>query len=88
MTNEEGVIAAKLVKEQRRCTDRYLLSERRRDTMVLHNEPKSRLLSFPRFYADSATWTVDRQFLWGKHLLITPVLDPVSQKHKHSNATL
>ncbi|AWO99215.1 putative maltase-glucoamylase intestinal-like [Scophthalmus maximus] len=28
------------------------------------------------FYADSATWTVDRQFLWGKHLLITPVLDP------------
>uniref|UniRef100_A0A4W6E7F6 alpha-glucosidase n=1 Tax=Lates calcarifer TaxID=8187 RepID=A0A4W6E7F6_LATCA len=28
------------------------------------------------FYSDSATWTVDRQFLWGKHLLITPVLDP------------
>ncbi|XP_041660826.1 maltase-glucoamylase, intestinal [Cheilinus undulatus] len=27
------------------------------------------------FYSDSATWTVDRQFLWGKHLLITPVLD-------------
>ncbi|GAA6088330.1 sucrase-isomaltase, intestinal, partial [Tachysurus ichikawai] len=28
------------------------------------------------FYSDSATWTVDRQFLWGAHLLITPVLDP------------
>ncbi|XP_022623710.1 maltase-glucoamylase, intestinal-like [Seriola dumerili] len=28
------------------------------------------------FYSDSATWTVDHQFLWGKHLLITPVLDP------------
>ncbi|XP_074535530.1 sucrase-isomaltase, intestinal [Halichoeres trimaculatus] len=28
------------------------------------------------FYTDSATWTVDRQFLWGRHLLITPVLDP------------
>ncbi|KAK7909767.1 hypothetical protein WMY93_014451 [Mugilogobius chulae] len=28
------------------------------------------------FYWDSATWTVDRQFLWGKGLLITPVLDP------------
>uniref|UniRef100_A0A3Q3EIB9 alpha-glucosidase n=1 Tax=Labrus bergylta TaxID=56723 RepID=A0A3Q3EIB9_9LABR len=28
------------------------------------------------FYSDRATWTVDRQFLWGKHLLITPVLDP------------
>ncbi|XP_034556178.1 maltase-glucoamylase, intestinal [Notolabrus celidotus] len=27
------------------------------------------------FYSDSATWTVDRQFLWGKHFLITPVLD-------------
>ncbi|XP_061924131.1 sucrase-isomaltase, intestinal [Entelurus aequoreus] len=28
------------------------------------------------FYSDENTWTVDRQFLWGKHLLITPVLDP------------
>nr|XP_020456095.1 sucrase-isomaltase, intestinal [Monopterus albus] len=28
------------------------------------------------FFTDSNTWTVDRQFLWGKHLLITPVLDP------------
>uniref|UniRef100_A0A669BLK2 alpha-glucosidase n=1 Tax=Oreochromis niloticus TaxID=8128 RepID=A0A669BLK2_ORENI len=34
------------------------------------------------FYSDSETWTVDRQFLWGKHLLITPVLDPVSD-HTH-----
>ncbi|XP_066565478.1 sucrase-isomaltase, intestinal isoform X2 [Amia ocellicauda] len=28
------------------------------------------------FYTDEATWTVDRQFLWGPYLLITPVLDP------------
>ncbi|XP_075905811.1 sucrase-isomaltase, intestinal [Nelusetta ayraudi] len=28
------------------------------------------------FYSDRNTWNVDRQFLWGKHLLITPVLDP------------
>ncbi|KAF4072036.1 hypothetical protein AMELA_G00269730 [Ameiurus melas] len=27
------------------------------------------------FYSDPATWTVDLQFLWGAHLLITPVLD-------------
>ncbi|XP_058489999.1 sucrase-isomaltase, intestinal [Solea solea] len=27
------------------------------------------------FYSDNITWSVDRQFLWGKHLLITPVLD-------------
>ncbi|KAJ7995347.1 hypothetical protein DPEC_G00243620 [Dallia pectoralis] len=28
------------------------------------------------FYSDERTWTIDRQFLWGKSLLITPVLDP------------
>ncbi|XP_067851464.1 sucrase-isomaltase, intestinal [Heptranchias perlo] len=28
------------------------------------------------FPSDNATWTVDRQFLWGPALLITPVLDP------------
>nr|XP_015216325.1 PREDICTED: sucrase-isomaltase, intestinal [Lepisosteus oculatus] len=28
------------------------------------------------FYTDKATWGVDRQFLWGPSLLITPVLDP------------
>ncbi|NXC50572.1 MGA protein, partial [Penelope pileata] len=28
------------------------------------------------FYADEATWAVDRQFLWGPALLITPVLEP------------
>ncbi|XP_064158335.1 sucrase-isomaltase, intestinal [Anguilla rostrata] len=28
------------------------------------------------FYSDNATWAVDRQFLWGPHLLITPVLEP------------
>lgn len=30
-----------------------------------------------RFYSDEATWSVDKQFLWGPGLLITPVLDPV-----------
>ncbi|XP_043072751.1 LOW QUALITY PROTEIN: sucrase-isomaltase, intestinal-like [Puntigrus tetrazona] len=28
------------------------------------------------FYSDSETWSVDQQFMWGAHLLITPVLDP------------
>ncbi|XP_073709957.1 sucrase-isomaltase, intestinal isoform X1 [Misgurnus anguillicaudatus] len=28
------------------------------------------------FFSDNATWKVDRQFMWGAHLLITPVLDP------------
>ncbi|XP_054662763.1 maltase-glucoamylase-like isoform X2 [Grus americana] len=28
------------------------------------------------FYSDEATWSVDKQFLWGPGLLITPVLDP------------
>ncbi|KAL8187967.1 UNVERIFIED_CONTAM: hypothetical protein K2H54_058646 [Gekko kuhli] len=27
------------------------------------------------FYSDSNTWNIDRQFLWGSGLLITPVLD-------------
>ncbi|XP_073692479.1 sucrase-isomaltase, intestinal-like [Garra rufa] len=27
------------------------------------------------FYSDSETWAVQNQFLWGAHLLITPVLD-------------
>uniref|UniRef100_A0A8D0H5K9 P-type domain-containing protein n=1 Tax=Sphenodon punctatus TaxID=8508 RepID=A0A8D0H5K9_SPHPU len=29
------------------------------------------------FYSDNATWGIDRQFLWGPGLLITPVLDLV-----------
>ncbi|XP_075013544.1 sucrase-isomaltase, intestinal isoform X1 [Calonectris borealis] len=28
------------------------------------------------FYSDEVTWSVDRQFLWGPGLLISPVLDP------------
>uniref|UniRef100_A0A9J7ZVC4 alpha-glucosidase n=1 Tax=Cyprinus carpio carpio TaxID=630221 RepID=A0A9J7ZVC4_CYPCA len=28
------------------------------------------------FYSDSETWAVHKQFMWGAHLLITPVLDP------------
>ncbi|XP_038672624.1 maltase-glucoamylase, intestinal [Scyliorhinus canicula] len=31
---------------------------------------------FHEFPSDNSTWTVDRQFLWGPALLITPVLDP------------
>ncbi|KAJ6660960.1 hypothetical protein lerEdw1_016980 [Lerista edwardsae] len=27
------------------------------------------------FYSDEATWAIDRQFMWGPGLLITPVLD-------------
>jgi len=37
-----------------------------------------------RFYSDSETWAVHKQFMWGAHLLITPVLDPVSQ-HTHTH---
>uniref|UniRef100_A0A8C3J0N4 Maltase-glucoamylase n=1 Tax=Calidris pygmaea TaxID=425635 RepID=A0A8C3J0N4_9CHAR len=29
------------------------------------------------FYSEEATWGVDKQFLWGPGLLITPVLEPV-----------
>ncbi|XP_067392749.1 sucrase-isomaltase, intestinal [Emydura macquarii macquarii] len=32
------------------------------------------------FYSDEATWAIDRQFLWGPGLLITPVLDPGVEK--------
>ncbi|KAM9274801.1 sucrase-isomaltase, intestinal [Cariama cristata] len=28
------------------------------------------------FYSDEVTWSVDKQFLWGPGLLISPVLDP------------
>ncbi|XP_075617740.1 sucrase-isomaltase, intestinal [Balearica regulorum gibbericeps] len=28
------------------------------------------------FYSDDVTWSVDKQFLWGPGLLISPVLDP------------
>lgn len=42
---------------------------------------KNQLLLYPshipRFYTDELTWNVDRQFLWGPGLLISPVLDPV-----------
>uniref|UniRef100_UPI00398F668E maltase-glucoamylase n=1 Tax=Pristiophorus japonicus TaxID=55135 RepID=UPI00398F668E len=32
------------------------------------------------FPSDNATWTIDRQFLWGPALLITPVLDPGTEE--------
>lgn len=48
------------------------------DTGVFH---KKQLLLCPshirRFYTDELTWDIDRQFLWGPGLLISPVLDPV-----------
>ena len=31
-----------------------------------------------RFYDDETTYDIDRQFLWGAGLMITPVLDEVS----------
>lgn len=33
-------------------------------------------VSFKRFPKDVQTYGIDRQFLWGKSLLVTPVLDP------------
>ena len=30
-----------------------------------------------RFVTDSATWSIDRQFMWGSQLLISPVLEQV-----------
>lgn len=35
------------------------------------------VFSLFRFYSDEATWAIDRQFMWGPGLLITPVLDAV-----------
>ncbi|XP_029441992.1 LOW QUALITY PROTEIN: maltase-glucoamylase, intestinal-like, partial [Rhinatrema bivittatum] len=32
------------------------------------------------FYSNETTWDVDRQFLWGPGLLITPVLDPGTEE--------
>ena len=32
---------------------------------------------YPRFTSDSATWNIDRQFLWGPALLISPALEKV-----------
>ncbi|XP_068932192.1 lysosomal alpha-glucosidase isoform X1 [Petaurus breviceps papuanus] len=39
-----------------------------------HGEPVARPL-FLEFPSDRNTWTLDRQFLWGEALLITPVLE-------------
>lgn len=33
-------------------------------------------MSSSRFPEDPNAWTVDRQFMWGEGLLITPVLEP------------
>lgn len=42
---------------------------------------KTRFLIYPshlfRFYSDEITWDIDRQFLWGPGLLISPALEPV-----------
>lgn len=47
------------------------------------------ILFLCRFYSDSETWAVDKQFLWGAHLLITPVLDPVSEHiHTHTSSCM
>uniref|UniRef100_A0A8C2KEL2 alpha-glucosidase n=1 Tax=Cyprinus carpio TaxID=7962 RepID=A0A8C2KEL2_CYPCA len=44
----------------------------------------SLVVNTSRFYSDSETWAVHKQFMWGAHLLITPVLDPVSE-HTHTH---
>lgn len=36
-----------------------------------------------RFTVDSATWTIDKQFLWGSALLISPALEEVSDFFCH-----
>lgn len=33
-------------------------------------------VSLKRFPSDVQTYGIDRQFLWGRSLLVTPVLDP------------
>ncbi|XP_033884004.3 sucrase-isomaltase, intestinal [Acipenser ruthenus] len=48
-------------------------------TLFHHAHVKGDTVTRPmmhEFYSDPATWKVDRQFLWGPGLLITPVLDP------------
>ncbi|KAJ7325169.1 hypothetical protein JRQ81_018189 [Phrynocephalus forsythii] len=43
---------------------------------LLVNSTKHYLnIRYTLFYSDEATWAIDRQFLWGPGLLITPVLD-------------
>lgn len=34
------------------------------------------MCNFKRFPKDVRTYGIDKQFLWGKNLLVTPVLDP------------
>lgn len=38
--------------------------------------PSHRLTVFNRFPKDAQTYGIDRQFLWGRSLLVTPVVDP------------
>uniref|UniRef100_A0A8C1BIY9 alpha-glucosidase n=1 Tax=Cyprinus carpio carpio TaxID=630221 RepID=A0A8C1BIY9_CYPCA len=40
------------------------------------------------FYSDSETWAVHKQFMWGAHLLITPVLDPITDRKATINMYL
>uniref|UniRef100_A0A8C1H7A9 alpha-glucosidase n=1 Tax=Cyprinus carpio carpio TaxID=630221 RepID=A0A8C1H7A9_CYPCA len=40
------------------------------------------------FYSDSETWAVHKQFMWGAHLLITPVLDPITDRKATINMHL
>ncbi|XP_003791606.1 maltase-glucoamylase, intestinal [Otolemur garnettii] len=52
-------------------------------TLFFHAHSRGDTVARPllhEFYGDSNTWDVDRQFLWGPGLLITPVLDQGAQK--------
>uniref|UniRef100_A0A8C1QV97 alpha-glucosidase n=1 Tax=Cyprinus carpio TaxID=7962 RepID=A0A8C1QV97_CYPCA len=40
------------------------------------------------FYSDSETRAVHKQFMWGAHLLITPVLDPITDRKATINMHL
>lgn len=76
-------VGSLLTEQRKTCvcvSTHWMLSQRngKYTKSVVHTS-----LSLCRFYSDNTTWTVDRQFLWGKHLLITPVLDPVSQHPEH-----
>jgi alpha-glucosidase (family GH31 glycosyl hydrolase) len=42
-----------------------------------HTVIRPLLFEFP---TDTNTHSIDRQFLWGSALMITPVLDPVSRQ--------
>ncbi|XP_035314663.1 maltase-glucoamylase, intestinal isoform X1 [Cricetulus griseus] len=54
-------------------------------TLLYHAHSRGDTVARPllhEFYKDNNTWDIDRQFLWGPGLLITPVLEEASEKVK------